>query len=97
MDPMIHYSKAQCPQTIKEKAMMRKIPYREAVGMLMYCAMATRPDIAFPTALQFVENPGPAHWEAVKALKHSNSSMEGPMEDWKDTRTPMEPHRSINM
>ena len=70
MDPTIRYSKAQCPQTIEEKATMRKIPYREAVGALMYCAVATRPDIAFLTALlsQFVENPAPAHWEAIKHI-----------------------------
>ena len=70
MDPTIHYSKAQCPQTIEEKAAMRKIPYREAISALMYCAVATRPDIALPTALlsQFVKNPGPAHWEAVKHI-----------------------------
>ena len=70
MDPTIRYSKTQCPQTIEEKAAMRKIPYHEAVGALMYCAVATRPDIAFPTTLlsQFVENPGPLHWEVVKHI-----------------------------
>ena len=49
---------------------MWKIPYRKAVGALMYCAVATRPDIVFPTTLlsQFVENPGPLHWEAVKHI-----------------------------
>ena len=36
----------------------------------MYCAIAIRPDITFPTTLlsQFVENPGPTHWEAVKHI-----------------------------
>ena len=36
----------------------------------MYCAVATRPDIAFPVGLlsQFVENPGRIHWEAVKRV-----------------------------
>jgi hypothetical protein len=34
----------------------------------MYAAVATRPDIAFAvsTLLQFLSNPGSAHWEAVK-------------------------------
>ena len=49
---------------------MRRVPYREAIGSLMYCAVATRPDIAFPFGLlsQFLENPGRIHWEAVKRI-----------------------------
>ena len=47
---------------------MRKVPYREAIGSLMYVAVATRPDISFAvsTLSQFLENPGEVHWEAVK-------------------------------
>ena len=68
MDPSIHFSKDQCPKTPEEVAEMAKIPYREAIGSLIYCAVATRPDIAFPTSLlaQYMENPGKVHWEAVK-------------------------------
>ena len=49
---------------------MCKVPYREAVGSLNYCAVATRPNIAFPVSLlaQFMENPGRVHWEAVKQV-----------------------------
>ena len=70
MDPNIRFSKDQCPQTLEEASEMRRIPYREALGSLMYCAVATRPDIAFPVGLlsQFVENPGRIHWEAVKRV-----------------------------
>src|SRR5438876_1697632 len=70
MDPNIRYSKNQCPQTLEDKAAMRHIPYREAIGALIYCAVATRPDISFPTALlsQYVENPGKMHWEGVKHI-----------------------------
>jgi hypothetical protein len=51
-------------------ARMKKTPYREAVGSLMYAAVATRPDITFAvsTLSQFLENPGEAHWEAVKRV-----------------------------
>jgi len=70
MDPSIHFSKSQCPQTLEETAEMRRVPYREAIGSLMYCAVATRPDIAFSVSLlsQFIENPGKVHWEAVKRV-----------------------------
>jgi hypothetical protein len=49
---------------------MRNIPYREAVGALMYAALATRPDISFAVSLlsRFSSNPGRAHWEAVKRV-----------------------------
>ena len=49
---------------------MRKVPYREAIGSLMYASVATRPDITFAvsTLSQFLENPGEAHWEAAKRV-----------------------------
>ena len=49
---------------------MKNIPYREAMGSLMYAVMGTRPDIAFAvsTVAQFLDNPRWAHWEAVKRI-----------------------------
>ena len=49
---------------------MRKVPYREAIGSLMYASVATRLDIAFAvsTLSQFLDNPGEAHWEVVKRI-----------------------------
>jgi hypothetical protein len=49
---------------------MKKVPYREAIGSLMYASVATRPDITYAvsTLSQFLENPGEAHWEAVKRV-----------------------------
>lgn len=46
------------------------IPYREAVGCLMYLAVATRPDIAYAVnfASQFLEKPGQQHWAIVKRI-----------------------------
>ena len=70
MDPNIQLSKSQSPKTLEEAAKMRRVPYREAVGSLMYCAVATRPDIAFAVGIvsQYLDNPGWAHWEAVKRI-----------------------------
>lgn len=70
MDPAVPLLKSQSPTTLADIAKMRNVPYREAVGSLMYAAMGTRPDIAFATSTvaQFLENPGSVHWEAVKRI-----------------------------
>ncbi|CAF4808934.1 unnamed protein product [Pieris macdunnoughi] len=56
---------------LEEKTGLRtSAPYREAVGCLMYLAVATRPDIAFAIsyASQFLENPEEVHWLLVKRI-----------------------------
>ena len=42
--------------------------YQSAIGSLMYAAISTQPDISFAvqTLSQFMSNPSPAHWSAVK-------------------------------
>jgi hypothetical protein len=44
--------------------------YRSAIGSLMYAAISTQPDISFAvqTLSQFMSNPSPAHWSAVKRI-----------------------------
>jgi hypothetical protein len=63
-------SKSMCPSSDDEKKQMAGIPYREAVGSLLYAAIATRPDIAHAVneCARFVSNPGQAHWTAVKRI-----------------------------
>ena len=70
IDPNTPLSTTQCPTKLEDIAKMRNVPYREAVGSLMYAAMGTRPDIAFAvsTVSQFSHNPGWVHWEAVKRI-----------------------------
>lgn len=48
----------------------KTVPYREAVGSLMFLASTTRPDIAFAVNLvsRFQNNPGQVHWNAVKRI-----------------------------
>ena len=41
IDPNIHLSKDQYPSTDEEKVAMSKIPYREAIGSLMWAEVAT--------------------------------------------------------
>jgi hypothetical protein len=57
-----------CPKTQEEKEFMEKIPYKSAIGSIMYAMVSTRPDIAHAVGVvsRFMSNPGKAHWEAVK-------------------------------
>jgi hypothetical protein len=70
MVPSATYGKADSPASATDAVCMRKVPYREAIGSLMYASVTTRPDITFTvsTLSQFLENPGEAHWEAVKRV-----------------------------
>ena len=70
MDPSTQLSQSQSPTKLIDIGKMKNVPYREAVGSLMYAAMGTRPDIAFATSTvaQFSQNPGWVHWEAVKRI-----------------------------
>jgi hypothetical protein len=64
----VKLSAAMSPSTQEEADKMKSTPYREAVGKLLYLAIATRPDIAYAVGVlcRFNENPGPMHWSAVK-------------------------------
>ena len=70
IDPSVPLLKSQSPSKLEDVAKMKNIPYREAVGSLMYAAMGMRPDIAFATSTvaQFSDNPGWMHWEVVKRI-----------------------------
>jgi len=70
MVPSASYSKDDSPASVNNAAQMRKVPYCEAIGSLMYASVATQPDITFAvsTLSQFLENLGEAHWQAVKRV-----------------------------
>ena len=48
----------------------KSVPYREAVGALLYAAVNTRPSLAFAVSrvAKFVEAPRKSHWTAVKRI-----------------------------
>jgi hypothetical protein len=49
---------------------MADVPYRSAVGSLIYLVTGTRPDIAVAVGevSKYLENPGRLHWAAVKRI-----------------------------
>lgn len=56
------------PKTREELDDMKNVPYREALGSLMWLQVATRPDLSYAVNLlsRFANNPGRSHWEALK-------------------------------
>jgi hypothetical protein len=66
----VHLTRDMCPTTEEEEEFMRTIPFRSAVGSLMYAMVATRPDIASALGVvcRFMSNPGKQHWTAVKRI-----------------------------
>lgn len=69
-DPNQKLTADMSPKTPEEIAEMEAVPYREAVGSILYLAQCTRPDISFAigNVSQFNQNPGKAHWNAVKRI-----------------------------
>ena len=49
---------------------MEEVPYKQAVGSLMYAMIATRPDLAYPISMvsQHMARLGSKHWIVVKRI-----------------------------
>jgi hypothetical protein len=58
------------PVTPETQELLSQIPYREAVGCLMYLMVTTRPDIGYAvqSVSQHTSTPRVVHWEAVKRI-----------------------------
>jgi hypothetical protein len=70
MDPSAHISISQSPKTAQEFAAVKEKPYCEAVSLLMYASLSTRPDITYAVSIlsKFTDNPGLVHWNTVKHI-----------------------------
>jgi hypothetical protein len=81
LDPNVKLSKAQEANSSQDKESMASIPYRQAIGSIMYAMVGTRPDlsVAVGKLSQFMQNPGFEHWNAVKKvlryLQHSKNAV----------------------
>ena len=71
MEPGTILSINQSPSTPRLVTEMQNVPYKEIVGSFAWAALGSRPDISFPTSIlsQFLQNPGRAHWEAMKRCR----------------------------
>ena len=63
LPPYSKLSATNSPHTLKARALIVDVPYRRAIGNLMYLAVCTRPDIsaAVSSLSRFNEDPGQAH------------------------------------
>ena len=54
--------------SLQDYSFIENVPYREAVGSLLYLVTISRPDIAYAVSqvAKFCEKPGKVHWNAVK-------------------------------
>ncbi|TMW61094.1 hypothetical protein Poli38472_014555 [Pythium oligandrum] len=69
-DPGLKLTKSMCEGGCKHDETMKDVPYRNAVGALMYLMVGTRPDLAASvgTLSQFAADPCPTHWQALKRV-----------------------------
>lgn len=63
-------SREMSPKSKKDQDVMAKMPYRQAVGSLIYLSQGTRPDVAQAVSVvsRYSDNPGKQHWMAVKRI-----------------------------
>ena len=70
IDPHTQYPMKQCPSTINQVVHMKGVPYCEAIGLILWPTVVLRLDTVYAVGIlsQFMQNPGQAHWEAVKRV-----------------------------
>ena len=70
MEPGAQFSVDQCPSTLNQTSRMHGVPYSQAIGSVLWPVVVSRPDAAYAVGVlsQFIQNPGPAHWEGVKRV-----------------------------
>ena len=66
----VKYSKEQGASNEAEAERMQAVPYKEAIGSLMYLMVCTRMDLAAAIGVfsRFMQSPGVDHWEGVKKV-----------------------------
>ena len=70
LDTHVKLAKLTDEEFEEVRADMQGVPYKAAVGCLMYATVATRPDLAFPVSVvsQHMSKYGRMHWVAKKRV-----------------------------
>jgi hypothetical protein len=68
--PGVHLSSSSSPTESEDILTMKRVPYGELVGSLIWLASNTRPDIstAVGSLCRFISNPGRPHWIAAQRV-----------------------------
>ena len=79
MEANAQFSVNQCPSTINLVERMKGVPYSKVIGSVLWATVISRLDTAYLVGVlsQFIQNPGPAHWEGVKRVISYLSSTKG--------------------
>ena len=77
MESGTQYSSAHSLSMLNQVAKMKGILFNEAIGSVLWPAVVSRPDVAYAVGVlsQFIQNPGPAHWEGLKRIINYLNSM----------------------
>jgi len=59
-----------CPTNIQNTNEMKDVPYHEALGLLMWLQVVTRPDLSYTVNIlsRFTHNPGKPYWNVLKHM-----------------------------
>lgn len=67
--PIDHYQDLSLDDK-KGKLISKAVPFKEAIGSLLYLTIISRPDIAYAVSIvsQYAETPKKIHWNAIKRI-----------------------------
>ena len=70
MEPGVQFSVDQCLSSANQVARMCGVPYIQAIWSVLWPVVVSQPDAAYTVGVmsQFMQNPGPAHWEGLKRI-----------------------------
>ena len=79
LPPSLVLSAEDCPSIPDEVDEMKNMPFREALGSLMWLQVATRLDLVYSVnkLARFAHNPGKTHWNV---LKHTLAYVKGTLD-----------------
>ena len=77
MEPGVQFSVDRCLLSANQVARMCGVLYIQAIGSVLWPVVVSWPIVAYAVGVmsQFMQNPGPAHWEGLKRIINYLGSM----------------------